>query len=68
MRVREILYCIWIRVDDTLPWIELKGEYETKEKAKQAGQTVTGRIAVRLVKLSQERRLAESLVTVRARR
>ena len=62
------MYCIWIRVDDTLPWIELKGEYETKEKAKQAGQTVTGRIAVRLVKLSQERRLAESLVTVRARR
>jgi hypothetical protein len=66
--VREILYSIWIRIDETLPWIELKEEYETKEKAKQAAQMVMGRIAVRLVKLSKERKLAESLVTVRARR
>ncbi len=66
--MREILYSIWIRIDETLPWIELKGEYETKEKAKQASQMVMGRIAVRLVKLSKERKLAENLVTVRARR
>jgi len=61
------LYSIWIRIDKTLPWIELKGEYETRKEARQAARITIGRIAVKLVNIPQERKHTEALVTVRAK-
>jgi hypothetical protein len=63
----EALYSIWIKIDKTLPWIELKGEYETKNEARQAAQIAKSKIATKLVKIPQERRLIKDLITVRAR-
>lgn len=61
------MYSIWVRIDETIPWIELKGDYETREEAKQAAERVISKIAIKLVKLSQKRKPVESLITVRAR-
>jgi hypothetical protein len=61
------LYSIWVRIDETLPWFELKGDYGTREEAKQAAQRVTSKMAIKLVNLSQKRKPIESLITVRAR-
>jgi hypothetical protein len=61
------LYSIWIRIDKTLPWIELQGEYEREKEARQAAQTAISRIAVKLVNVSQERKPTKALVTVRAK-
>jgi len=65
--VYEILYSVWIRVDKSLPWIELKGDYETREEARQAAQSVISRISLKLVNLSPKRKPVESLITVRTR-
>jgi hypothetical protein len=65
--VLEILYSIWIRIDNTLPWIELKGEYETRKEARQAARIAISRIAVKLVNTTQKRKPTEALVAVRAR-
>jgi len=62
------LYSIWIRIDKTLPWIELKGEYETRKEARQAAQITIGTIAVKLVNTTQKRESTEALVTVRTKR
>jgi len=62
------LYSVWIKIDKTFPWIELKGEHETRRAAKQAAQIAIGRIAVRLVNMSQETKAINALITVRARR
>jgi hypothetical protein len=61
------LYSIWVRIDETLPWFELKGDYGTRKEAKQAAQRVTSKMAIKLANLSQKRKPIESLITVRAR-
>jgi hypothetical protein len=62
------LYTIWVRIDETLPWIELKKEYTTRKEAKQAAQCTIDRLAVKLVRVSQESKPLKTLATVRMSR
>lgn len=59
------MYTIWIRIDDTLPWIELKKEYATRREAKQAAQYTVDRLAVRLVRTSQNAKPLNVLATAK---
>ncbi|HUW48468.1 MAG TPA: hypothetical protein VMW36_06985 [Patescibacteria group bacterium] len=52
-----------------MPWIELKKEYATRKEARQAAaQYATGRLAVKLVKISQKDKPLKVLATVRINR
>jgi len=62
------LYAVWIRIDETLPWIELKKEYVTRKEARQAAQYAIGRLAAKLVRISQEDKPLKVLATVRINR
>lgn len=62
------MYAAWIRIDETLPWIELKKEYATRKEARQAAQYAIGRLAVKLVRISQEDKPLKVLATVRINR
>jgi hypothetical protein len=62
------LYAVWIRIDETLPWIELKKEYATRKEARQAARYTIGRLAVKLVRISQEDKPLKVLATVRINR
>lgn len=62
------MYAVWIRIDETLPWIELKKEYATRKEARQSAQYVIGRLAVKLVRISQEDKSLKVLATVRINR
>jgi hypothetical protein len=62
------LYAVWIRIDETLPWIELKKEYTTRKEARQAAQYTIGRLAAKLVRISQEDKPLKVLATVRINR
>lgn len=59
------MYSIWIRVDNTLPWLELKGEYETRKEARQAAQIAISRFDIKLVKTTQKMKPTEALVIVK---
>ena len=60
------MYAIWIRIDETLPWIELKKEYATRKEARQAAaQYAMGRLAVKLVRISKKDTPLKALATVR---
>jgi hypothetical protein len=61
------LYSIWIKIDKAFPWIELKGEDETKMQARQAAKMTISRIAVKLVNMRLETNTMKALVTVRAK-
>ncbi len=37
MKVKA-LYIVWAKVDESLPWIELKGIYGTRKAAKEAAR------------------------------
>jgi hypothetical protein len=62
------LYAVWIRIDETLPWIELKKAYATRKEARQAAQYAIGRLAAKLVRISQEDKPLKVLATVRINR
>jgi hypothetical protein len=59
------LYIVWIRVDATLPWIELAGEYETKRHARTAARESLAKVEIRIIKTLEKRRQIKELVTVR---
>jgi hypothetical protein len=64
----ESMYTVWIRADHTLPWIELKGEYETKSKARRAAQTALGKVEVKIVNFPEKTKTVKVLATARAHR
>jgi hypothetical protein len=39
------MHTVWIRIDATLPWIELKGMYQTRDEAKKGGLELADKVA-----------------------
>jgi hypothetical protein len=59
------LYAVWIRVDETLPWIELKGVYQTRKEAREAAKEFLSKINVKIVKAEKERRQMKAVVAIK---
>jgi hypothetical protein len=57
---------IWVKIDETLPWIELKGEYETREAAEKATDDVLNGVRIRIVKASESRGNVKALAMAKA--
>ena len=62
------MYTVQIRVDETLPWIELEGEYETRKEARHAARESIRKIALAVVNIPQEKRQLKALAVMKARR
>jgi len=60
------MYVIWIKIDDTLPWIELRGEYETKKAAKKAAEEILSSVKVKIVKGAERKEHLKALATAKA--
>jgi hypothetical protein len=57
------LYAAWIKIDETLPWIELKGKYRTKREAKKAARYTLDRVEIRVVDMPEKKRIVKALAT-----
>jgi len=42
------MYSAWIKLDDSLPWIELEKAFQTKEEAHKAAQEVLSKVQIRI--------------------
>jgi len=62
------LYAVWIKIDETLPWVELEGEYQTIREAKKTVKTVLNSAKIKFVKVSEQREHVKALITAKARR
>jgi hypothetical protein len=62
------LYAVWIRIDETLPWIELKGEYQTRRDAKKAASASLSMIKIKAVEIPEKRSPIKALALVKATR
>ena len=62
------LYTVWIRINETLPWIELKGEYHTRREARQAAEQTLRNTLLKIVNIPQESRSIKALATTRISR
>ena len=58
------LYAVWIKIDESLPWIELKGKYKTKREAKKAAKKNLNRAEIRIVEMPEKKRQAKSLAAM----
>jgi hypothetical protein len=57
----EALYTILVKIDETLPWIELQGIYQTRKAAQEA----LSNIRTKIVEVPEKKRQIRALVTVR---
>jgi len=57
------MYTVWIKIDETLPWIELQGKYETKRDAKNTAKEILLRTEMRIVEIPERERRVEALAT-----
>jgi hypothetical protein len=62
------LYAVWIKIDETLPWIELKGEWQTYREAKRTAEETMKSIGIKIVKLPQARERIKVCATARTTR
>ena len=58
------MYAIWVKIDDTLPWIELKGTYQTRGEAKKAAEEALNNAEIKLAKVAETGRRMKALATV----
>jgi len=62
------LYAVWIKIDETLPWIELKGQYQTKTEAKKAANDILNLAEIKIVETPEKRTPIKALASVRTTR
>jgi len=62
------LYAVWIKIDETLPWIELKGEYQTRREAKKAATEFLNVVKIKIVEFPEKRSRMKALASVKATR
>jgi hypothetical protein len=56
-----------VKIEESLPWIELEREYATRTEARQAAQRVMQRIGMKIASIPDEKRSMKALVTVRTK-
>jgi len=59
------VFVVWIRIDETLPWIELKGLYHTREEANKAAEEFLESMQIKIVGLPMKRQLHEKQKLIR---
>jgi len=64
----KALYTVWVRIDETLPWVELKGEYATRREAKQAAQQLLSSSMLKIVNIPHAEKPLKTLATARVKR
>jgi hypothetical protein len=62
------MHTVWIRIDATLPWIELKETYKTRNEAQKGVQDFLKSMRVRIVHMPDNARQVKALITVKSRR
>jgi len=46
-------YMTWIKIDDSLPWIELKETFQTKTEAQESAKEKLSAVKIKIVKMPQ---------------
>jgi len=59
------LYAVWVKIDDTLPWIELKGTYQTRGEAGKAAEEALNNARIKLAKVAETGKRMKALATVK---
>jgi hypothetical protein len=61
----ENLHAVWIKIDETLPWIELKGTYETRKEAKKAAENCLYKAQIKIVAIQEKSKPLKAVATIK---
>jgi hypothetical protein len=59
------LYAIWIKIDETLPWVELKDTYQTRKEVNKAAEDFLRGLRIEIVEIRATENQIKTLATVR---
>jgi len=59
------VYAVWIKIDETLPWIELEGTYPSRREARKAAKTLLKSVKMKVINVGSERKPMKAVVTVK---
>jgi hypothetical protein len=57
-----------VRIDDTLPWIELKRNYQTRKEAKQAAEDFLKSMQMKIVALPEKALSIKQITSAKSKR
>jgi hypothetical protein len=60
------LYTAWIKLEDNLPWFELKGTYKTRREAKEAAERFLSDLQVKIVTVTEKSRQIKSVTVTKS--
>ena len=59
------MYAVWIKIDESLPWIELEGTYPSKREAQKAAKTFLKNVKMKVVNVGGERKPMKAVAAVK---
>ncbi|HVP92678.1 MAG TPA: hypothetical protein VMS94_02925 [Acidobacteriota bacterium] len=59
------MYAVWIKINETLPWIELEKEHQTRSEATKEAKKILNHAAIKIVKVQRKTKRVKVLVTAR---
>jgi hypothetical protein len=64
-RGRKYMYTTWIKIDESLPWIELKETFQTKTQAQEAMKEKLNKVKIKIVKMPTKKKPIEASITLK---
>jgi hypothetical protein len=61
----ETMYTAWIKIDESLPWIELKETFQTKIEAQEAMKEKLSKVKIKIVKMPTKKKPIEASITLK---
>jgi hypothetical protein len=59
------MYSAWIKIDDSLPWIELEEAFQTKAEAQKAVKEILSKTKIIIAKLPKQEKQIKATIKVR---
>lgn len=59
------MYSAWIKIDDSLPWIELKEAFQTKTEAQEVIKEKLNKVRIKIVEMPPRKKPIKASITVK---
>ena len=59
------MYSAWVKIDDSLPWIELKEAFQTKTEAQEAIKEKLSKVKIKIVEMPLRKNQIKASITVK---
>lgn len=59
------MYIVAIKIDETLPWIELKGEFKSKKEARKAARELLKNVEMKIIEIPERKQAIKAVASVK---